>query len=343
MIGFLLFSLCVSGQSSIPEVGSFARYRAAPKNSMLAIVPVDGAEFILNQRFDVSVELHALGSIPPSVDNLQITINGESAESVLGKPREQTETWNFTYSKTLKALDNKDLTMVAVSRVAIRSGKLSKPGKYQVQVSVGGEMVKAEWTVREPAERIVKNVILMIGDGMASSMISAARMISKSTRFGKFQDNVLNLEKLGGSIGKIMTNGIDSIMTDSANSAAAYNSGQKGWSSSLNVYADTSENPIDDPKVETLAEYIKSYRPGMCVGIVTTAAIQDATPAAVYSHTRSRYDKALLTEQSLNGFTSFNTTWDPNPVQADVFFGGGFKSLTKEVPISVTRLPTANH
>ena len=324
LLSLLTLIAIALAQGSIPEVGSFARYRAAPKNSMLAIVPVDGAEFILNQRFDVSVELHALGSIPPSVDNLQITINGESAESVLGKPREQTETWNFTYSKTLKALDNKDLTMVAVSRVAIRSGKLSKPGKYQVQVSVGGEMVKAEWTVREPAERIVKNVILMIGDGMASSMISAARMISKSTRFGKFQDNVLNLEKLGGSIGKIMTNGLDSIITDSANSAAAYNSGQKGWEGSLNVYADTSKSSRDDPKVETLAEYIKSYRPGMCVGIVTTAEVQDATPAAVYSHTRNRDDKDIITEQGIKGFTYNNATWEPKAVKPDVLFGGGF-------------------
>ena len=310
-------------QSSIPQVGSFARYRAAPKNSLLSIVPVDGAEFIPNQRFDVSVELHDLGLNSPDITKLKIIINGDSATNVLGKPLEPIETWKFNYSMNLKARDTKDYTFVAVSRLAIRSGKLSKPGKYVVEITVDGHSLKAEWTVREPKARTVRNMILMIGDGMASSMISAARMISKTTRFGKFQDNVLNLEKLGGSIGKIMTNGIDSIMTDSANSAAAYNSGQKGWDGSLNVYADTSETSRDDPKVETLAEYIRSYRPGMCIGIVTTAEVQDATPAAVYGHTRNRDDQDILAYQSLDGFSYLNYSWDPKPVKPDVLLGGG--------------------
>ena len=319
-------------QDSVPEFGSFARYRAAPRDSLLSIVPVDGAEFIRNQRFDVSVEFHALGFDPPSMEELKITINGETAEKALGKPVEAVETWNFTYAKTLKALDRKEFTSVAVSRVAIRSGKLQRPGRYTVKVSVAGHNLEAEWIVRKPSKRSVKNVILMIGDGMASSMISAARMISKPTKFGKFQDNVLNLEKLGGSIGKIITNGIDSIMTDSANSAASYNSGHKGWSSSLNVYADTSESPLDDPKVETIAEYIRSYRPQMCIGIVTTAEIQDATPAAVYSHTRSRYDKDKITDQALNGFTNMNISWDPLPVKSDVLFGGGGSYFCNDHP-----------
>ena len=105
---WILLSLRVVAQDSVPEVGSFARYRAALRDSLLSIVPVDGAEFIPNQRFDVSVEFHALGFDPPSMENLEITINGDTAEKALGKPLEAVETWNFTYAKTLKALDQKD-------------------------------------------------------------------------------------------------------------------------------------------------------------------------------------------------------------------------------------------
>ena len=319
----LLNVLAVIAQSSIPEIGSSSRYRAAPRNSMLAIVPVDGAEFIPNQRFDVSIELHDLEQAAPDISSLQFTINGQPADLLLGKKYEVRESWNFTYAKTLKALDSKDMTRVFVSRIAIRSGKLEKSGKYNVRVSIGGHSLSAEWVVRATQPRSAKNLILMIGDGMASSMITAARTISKTTRFGKFNNNVLNLEKLGGSIGKIMTNGIDSIMTDSANSAAAYNTGQKGWSSGLNVYSDTSESTLDDPKVESIAEYIRSYRSNMCIGIVTTAEVQDATPAAVFAHTRNRDDKDVVTDQALNGFSHNNLTWDPKPVKSDVLFGGG--------------------
>ena len=128
-------------------------------------------------------------------------------------------------------------------------------------------------------------------------MISAARYISKKTKFGKFKDNFLSFEKLG-TVGKIATNGLDSMITDSANSAAAYMSGQKGWVNSLNVYADTSSPTLDDAKVETIAEYIRRTRPGMCIGVVTTAAVQDATPASVWSHTRRRSDFPIITDQA---------------------------------------------
>lgn len=53
-------------------------------------------------------------------------------------------------------------------------------------------------------------------------------------------------------LGHQMTHSIDSFITDSANSAAALNSGHKASVNALNVYADSSKDPFDDPKVETM-------------------------------------------------------------------------------------------
>ncbi len=89
------------------------------------------------------------------------------------------------------------------------------------------------------------------------------------------------------------------------------------------MYADTSPNTLDDPKVETLAEFIRKSRPGMCIGVVTTAEVQDATPAAMYSHTRSRDDKSMITDMMINGAKINKLPWDAKPVKADVFLGGG--------------------
>ncbi|KAJ3066881.1 hypothetical protein HDU99_003705 [Rhizoclosmatium hyalinum] len=175
---------------------------------------------------------------------------------------------------------------------------------------------------------------------MAPSMISAARYISRNTKFGKFKngDGFLDLEKFDGA-GKIATNGLDSIITDSANSAAAYSSGHKGWVNTLNVYADTSKNDqLDDAKVEAITEIIRRVRPGMCIGVVTTASVADATPAAFFAHTRARGQADIIIDQALNGFKHYvpvkgSTTneWkvqgEPMPwgpaVKPDVLLGGG--------------------
>lgn len=320
---FVLSLVNSQNPASVPEPGQFNRYRAAPRGSLLSLVPVDYAEFLPGQRFDISIEMHkvAAGSVPPSMDGLKAVINGKPLEQHFGKSF-QAESWEFQYHVDAQAMYAKQATNVTVSRFALRSVSIAEPGEYRLQITLGTEIVEATWIIREISPRIVQNIVLFIGDGMAPTMMNAARYLSRKTTFGKFRDNFLNIERLG-SIGKITTNGIDSIVTDSANSAAAYNTGQKSWTNNLNVYMDTSPDTLDDPKVETLAEYIRSNRPGMCIGVVTTAEVQDATPAAVYAHSRSRDDKASITEQQINGLKHKNIQWDPKPVVADVLLGGG--------------------
>jgi alkaline phosphatase len=55
-------------------------------------------------------------------------------------------------------------------------------------------------------------------------------------------------------LGHQMTHSLDSYITDSANSATALYSGHKSTVNALSVYADSSANPTDDPKVESIAE-----------------------------------------------------------------------------------------
>ncbi|KAH6578330.1 hypothetical protein BASA61_000322 [Batrachochytrium salamandrivorans] len=319
----VLVSTLVAAVAQGPTPGQTNRYRAARPGSLLSLVPVDGAEFIPNQHFDISVELHNVGATAtPDLSNLQATINGVPVAKFFGSSFAAAESWNFTYAVDGAARDSKKMTTVLATRLALRSVKITKPGDYVLSLKSGNQSVDATWTVRKVGKQKAKNLVLFIGDGMAPSMISAARYLSKPTNFGKFGSNFLEIEKLG-TIGKIATNGIGSIITDSANSAAAYLTGQKGWASALNVYADTSADALDDPKVESLAEYIRGNRPDMCIGIVTTAAVYDATPASVYSHTRERREYAAMTEQLIRPFNHRNITWTPKPVAADVIFGGG--------------------
>lgn len=121
------------------------------------------------------------------------------------------------------------------------------------------------------------------------------------------------------ALGHQMTHSIDSFITDSANSATALYTGHKSTVNALGVYADSSKSPFDDPKIETIAELFQEIYGGG-IGIVSTAFIADATPAALTAHTRDRGKYGEVVDSFLNGITNY--TWT-NWTGPDVLFGGG--------------------
>ncbi|KAL8900285.1 MAG: hypothetical protein Q9192_001157 [Flavoplaca navasiana] len=112
---------------------------------------------------------------------------------------------------------------------------------------------------------------------------------------------------------------IDSFITDSANSATALYSGHKSSVNALGVYRDSSPDVFDDPRVESIAEIFQRLTSGG-VGIVSTAYIADATPAAFSAHTADRGEYGAVVDSYLNG--AVNYTWT-NWTGPDVLFGGG--------------------
>jgi alkaline phosphatase len=107
----------------------------------------------------------------------------------------------------------------------------------------------------------------------------------------------------------IGTSATDAIATDSANTMSAYMTGNKTAVNALGVYADRTPSSLDDPRVETIAEALRRTT-GKSIGVVSTAEIEDATPAAVVSHTRKRADKADIVGMFYG-------------VKPDVILGGG--------------------
>jgi len=120
-------------------------------------------------------------------------------------------------------------------------------------------------------------------------------------------------------LGHSMTHSLDSFITDSANSATALYSGHKSTVNALGVYADSSPNKFDDPKIESIAELFYRMFKGH-IGIVSTAFIADATPAALTAHTRDRGQYAAVVDSFIHGITNYTWTQWNGP---DVLFGGG--------------------
>jgi alkaline phosphatase len=95
--------------------------------------------------------------------------------------------------------------------------------------------------------------------------------------------------------------------------------GHKTTVNAMGVYADSSPDAFDDPKVETIVEILHRVW-GSAIGVVTTAYVGDATPMALTGHTRTRAAYGALIDQQLRGVTNY--TWT-NFTGPDVLFGGG--------------------
>jgi alkaline phosphatase len=67
---------------------------------------------------------------------------------------------------------------------------------------------------------------------------------------------------------------------------SAYMTGHKASVNAMGVYEALDPDPSKHPHVETMAEVLKRTR-GMAIGVVSTAEVQDATPAAVWAHPTS--------------------------------------------------------
>lgn len=206
------------------------------------------------------------------------------------------------------------MTSKAYRRVA-----LYEAGEYTATLNYNnGSKTTASWLVRDLATvRKTKNIALFIGDGMTTNMITAARLIAHKTVNGRYQSK-MQMDKFP-VLGHQMTHSLDSFITDSANSATALYTGHKCTVNALGVYTDSSKDPFDDPKFETIAEIFHRLTGGG-VGIVSTAFIADATPAALTAHTRDRGQYGAVVDSYLNGITNY--TWT-NWTGPDVLFGGG--------------------
>ncbi|PQE07816.1 alkaline phosphatase protein [Rutstroemia sp. NJR-2017a WRK4] len=279
-----------------------------PTQSPRVHAPVNGSE--------------ANGGVPDPNFSLTITKGdgaAQSAASFFKIAEPALERWNFTWFEDLFAQDAKTPSVVRVTSKAYRRVALYEPGEYVATLTYyNGTKTVADWVVRPLQEqKRAKNVILFIGDGMTTNMITAARLIGHKSINGKYQ-TTMQMDKFP-VLGHQMTHSLDSYITDSANSASALYSGHKSTVNAMGVYADSSADPFDDPKVETIVELLTRIW-GSAIGVVSTAFIADATPIALTGHTRARSQYGALIDQALRGVTNY--TWTPYS-GADVFFGAG--------------------
>lgn len=198
----------------------------------LTILPIDRATILAGQKFDFRVELNH-GNVKPQ--DIQVTVNGKDAEQYFGKNAQLTNANKDSAEFTIRGVSFPQAGNATVHAAV-------KVGNKTVSQSVNYEIYEAYGNGKN-----AKNIILMIGDGMSANIRTAARVVSKGIEEGKFK-GWLEMEQMD-HMGMVTTSGMDSIVTDSANSAIIF--------STLGSSSGTSD-------------------------------VTDATPAAMAAHTRKR-------------------------------------------------------
>ncbi|MGC3959965.1 MAG: alkaline phosphatase [Verrucomicrobiota bacterium] len=142
-----------------------------------------------------------------------------------------------------------------------------------------------------------KNVIIMIGDGMGIAHRTAARLMLQGAQLGKANGR-LAMDTFPYT-GLVITHSLNSIVTDSSPGAACYSSGNKFNNNQEGAFPDDTLDKFDNPRVELIGEFL--YRTqGRTLGIVTTADVFDATPAAMAVHTQDRGAGTGICDQFLD-------------------------------------------
>ncbi len=133
-----------------------------------------------------------------------------------------------------------------------------------------------------------KNVILFIGDGMNISTITASRIFQGQSKGNTGEENQLSFEKFPQTaLSKTYNTNLQT--SDSAGTMSAMMTGVKTKGGVIAVDGTVNlgdcESGIGHERM-TLLEWAEKHH--MATGVVTTARLTHATPAATYSHAVSR-------------------------------------------------------
>ena len=159
-----------------------------------------------------------------------------------------------------------------------------------------------------------KNVILFVGDGMGVSTVTATRIYSVGV------DGELVMDQFPyTSLSRTSTT--DHITPDSAGTMTAMMSGENTNSGTIGLNAESERqdfNQDGDTPVTSLLELAKGC--GMKAGVVSTARITHATPAATYAHVNDRDFENEIAAQALPTDPTYNAKLGDG---VDLLWGGG--------------------
>lgn len=275
----------------------------------LTVTPPTGARFLPGQRFDLRVEGKGTGPFSAT-----LAVNGEPVEFSSGGQG---------------TVETDGITAHGYGGFDLRGFSLRRPGVYTLRAtftdatgtSTADSRIEVVDLSRHGGGR-VRNVILLLGDGMGVAHRTAARIVSRGVQAGD-PKGWLAMDLMPGT-GLVTTHSLDGVVTDSAAGMSSYTSGNHAADGQLGVFPAHVTSSFFAPRVEYLGAYLHRMR-GLSTGIVTTADLADATPAATASHTGNRGAATGIADQLLDESGTGGAGRDGSGLR--VLLGGGRRWL----------------
>lgn len=206
----------------------------------------------------------------------------------------------------------------------------SRQAAGDVSVNGGARRISGDQTdaVRDAiGNGKAKNVILLIGDGMGDSEITAARNVAEGAG-GYFKGlDALPLTGQYTTYALDKKTGKPDYVPDSAATGTAWATGTKSYNGAVGV-------DVDGKAQANLLEIAKAN--GLATGNVSTSEIQDATPAVLGAHVSQRkcYGPESTSEKcpenALENGGAGSITEQLLETRADVVLGGGAKTFEEK-------------
>lgn len=284
----------------------------------VSVVPPASARFLAGQKFDIRVEGQGTGpfSATLAIDGHPKTFTS-GAQGTTTTDGISSPGWGGFNLRGYSSGAPGHHTITATFTDA--SGPVSVSGGFDI-VAVGG------------GDKKVKNIIIMLGDGMGVAHRTAARLVKYGVTAGN-PNGFLAMDRFPGT-GLVTTHSLNGIITDSAPGMACYSSGNHANNGQEGVYPAHIVEPFFYPRVEYLSEYLHRVR-GTSLGLVSTADLEDATPAANAVHTGDRNRGTGVVDEYLDEADPVHTRFFGTGL--DVLLGGGrrwFVPATPENPLS---------
>jgi alkaline phosphatase len=274
----------VSLLSSIITAGATLGLAAPASGATnVTITPQNHAKFLAGQRFDIRVEGQGTGPFAATL-------------AIDGVPQA------FT-SGAQNTTTTDDITLGGWGGFNLRGYANPSAGTHTLTAtftdSAGTTSLSSQFEIEDAcgSRQGVKNIIIMLGDGMGTAHRTAARLVRYGVTAGD-PNGYLAMDSLPAT-GMVITHSMNSVITDSAPGMACYSTGVHQTNGQEGVLPAHMTNPFFYPRVEYMAEYLHRVQ-GASLGLVSTADLEDATPAANAVHTGNRGNGTGIVDQYLD-------------------------------------------
>ncbi len=213
--------------------------------------------------------------------SLERKMNDTSSPYACGSTTKQAEGHPVKFDKSL-------CVVTALAALSASGGVNADTKTAQQWYESGANAVEHNYEQQRLGLGKAKNIILFVGDGMGVSTVTAARILEGQQKGGHGEENLLSFEHFPYTA-LAKTYNTNQQTPDSAGTMTAMMSGIKTKAGVIGVDSTVTRGDCATLEGAQAATFLEEAEErGLSTGIISTARITHATPAATYAHTVDR-------------------------------------------------------